>query len=293
MIRRLLPATAACAALGLAAVARDAPEPRSAAEIAQALGGGNTQAAPRQAEPEASVLAGVPGATGTADPLGVSVNALLDCSGCHVRPAEDRPRQYPNLVGQPVRYLAHQLEAYREGWRDHRQMAATATALGSGAPAMARIYGMLARPTVAAPDTARPEAEHPDGAAIARKGLWKKGVPPCSTCHGLGEAERARLAPYLHGQSERYLAAQLDAYAEGTRRSGPMGRMSAYAGQMTAGERAAVAAYYAAYDLEPANTEGGLAAARTGFAEDPSPAGDGSGSGGFGYGAAGGTEGDD
>lgn len=179
---------------------------------------------------------------------GQGANVLLNCSSCHtVGPplADNRPPSpYPNLNGQPARYIERQLEAYREGWRQHPQMQATATALGEGAAAMARLYADAPAPELTYTGAA---GAFPDALRLITEGDWSRGLPSCASCHALDPQDRARLSPRLHGHPAPYLERQLRAYAEGTRRSDPMGRMRAYAGQLTEDEMTELARYYAAW----------------------------------------------
>ena len=186
---------------------------------------------------------------------GQGADVLLNCSACHtVGPARDSaaPSPYPNLNGQSARYLERQLRAYREGLRQHPQMQATARALGAGAGAMARMYADAPAPdlTYTASPGALPKAE-----ALVTDGDWSRGLPPCASCHALDPADRARLSPRLHGHPAPYLARQLRAYADGSRQSGTLGRMQAYAAQLTEAEITELADYYAAWGPEAASPQ--------------------------------------
>lgn len=189
------------------------------------------------------VLAAALLATGPA--LGQGADVLLNCSACHtVGPAREGavPSPFPNLNGQPARYLARQLEAYREGLRQHPQMQATAIALGQGAGAMARLYADAPVPDLSGTGAA---GDFPEAERLVAEGDWDRGLPPCASCHALDPDERGRLMPRLHGHPAPYLARQLRAYASGERRSDTMGRMRAFAAELTEAEIDALAAYYA------------------------------------------------
>lgn len=182
-----------------------------------------------------------------------SLDILLNCSGCHglQRAADDDlPPRYPVLNGQPARYLAAQLDAFRTGDRVHPQMSLSAQALGpGGVTAMARMYAYAPAPRLRLPKG----AEVPDTAVrLNETGAWDRGIAPCATCHSPQSVDgvdmAARTAPRLHGQPRAYLANQLHAYAEGTRKTGPMGRMQAYAERLEADEIEALAAYFAAFE---------------------------------------------
>ncbi|MFP7673947.1 c-type cytochrome [Marivita sp. S0852] len=183
---------------------------------------------------------------------GQGANVLLNCTSCHTL-APDIPKRelsqtppapYPNLNGQSARYLERQLHAYRTGLRQHPQMQATATALGDGAAAMARMYS-----DAPAPDLVFRENDDTHAAAqrLVYEGDWSRGLPSCNSCHARDPDDRARLSPRLHGHPASYLTRQLTAYAEGTRQSGTMGRMRAFASKLTEQEISEIAAYYAAW----------------------------------------------
>lgn len=182
---------------------------------------------------------------------GQGADVLLNCSACHtVGSARDAgqtaraPSPYPNLNGQSVRYLERQLWAYREGLRQHPQMQATATALGEGAAAMARMYADVPAPEL---EFNRSRNAFAQTERLVTDGDWERGLPSCASCHALNPNDRARLAPRLHGHPASYLAKQLRAYASGTRQSDPMGRMRAYSAKLTEAEITELADYFAAW----------------------------------------------
>lgn len=188
---------------------------------------------------------------------GQGADILLNCVSCHTLapdPAQGTttrmpPSPYPNLNGQSARYLEHQLRAYRLGQRQHPQMQATATALGQGAAAMARMYADAPAPRLVFREDA---GDHAAAKRLVDEGDWSRGLPPCASCHALDPDDRARLSPRLHGHPAPYLSRQLRAYADGTRHSGTMGRMRAFASQLTEQEISELAAYYAAWRSEDA-----------------------------------------
>ena len=181
-----------------------------------------------------------------------STDILLNCSTCHtVNSTEGAAGRdiYPDLNGQPARYIEQQLKAYREGLREHRQMSLTAIALGEGDGAMARLYADAPVPSLVLRD---PLGAHDTALNLVNEGDWSRGLPPCASCHALNpEHDRARAAPRIHGQPEAYLGQELRAYADGTRRSDTMGRMRAFSELLTPDEITALARYYAAWDTAP------------------------------------------
>lgn len=79
------------------------------------------------------------------------------------------------------------------------------------------------------------------GQQIAAQGT-AAGVPACASCHG-ARGEGAAAFPRLAGTGQAYLREQLDAFADGSRKSAVM---QPFAQKLSPQERAAVAAYYSA-----------------------------------------------
>ncbi len=191
--------------------------------------------------------------------LAQSSDILLNCTTCHSLDQTGNP-QYPVLNGQPALYILQQLAAYRNGLRQHPQMQSTATALGAGgAPAMARMYADAPSPVLNAPADI---AQHADARKLVTEGDWGRGLAPCVSCHTDPQSNpddskirlSAHAAPRIHGQPEGYLSATLHAYSDGTRQTGGLKRMQAYAGLLTDAEIAALADYLAAF-AEPGENQ--------------------------------------
>ena len=83
------------------------------------------------------------------------------------------------------------------------------------------------------------------GRAIAERGVSERLIPACAECHGPGTQRNANY-PRLGGQHAAYITQQL-ALFKGDRRGGTAYRkiMLKIAGQLTAEQVDAVAAYYA------------------------------------------------
>lgn len=89
------------------------------------------------------------------------------------------------------------------------------------------------------------------GELIAMSGADAGAENACMACHGLAGEGDGALAPRLAGLDAGYLERQLIAYAEGRRHHPQMGYI---AGKLDAGERRAVAAYYAARPVPAASS---------------------------------------
>jgi cytochrome c553 len=87
-------------------------------------------------------------------------------------------------------------------------------------------------------------------------------IVSCVRCHGDAEdAPESALVPILHGQSTEYLAAALQAFADGTRPSGIMGPLAA---SLSEADVADLTEYYASLDPpQPSGDEAGSAHGET------------------------------
>lgn len=101
-----------------------------------------------------------------------------------------------------------------------------------------RLGILLAVAVMAIPSSAR-EAAIVQGRQIAAQGT-ATGVAPCASCHG-ARGEGAAAFPRLAGTGQSYLRAQLEAFAEGSRKN-PV--MQPFAQKLSPAERTAVAAYF-------------------------------------------------
>lgn len=167
--------------------------------------------------------------------------AARHCASCHVISMPDAERSlYPDLRGRDAPYLAEALRAYRAGERTHALMRTRAEQLSEQQlTALARYFSGI--------NTNRQQPSHHNelGAKIAQEGLWNKGIASCNSCHGVGQHSRPFAVPTLYGQPASYLENALYAYRDGSRKSGRMERMAAYADLLSDTEISAVADYYA------------------------------------------------
>ena len=167
------------------------------------------------------------------------------CSGCHGQHGEGLAASgFPRLAGQAAPYLAKQLRDYAGGERENAIMAGFAKALSAqDISDLAAYYSALSTPQ------ARPDREDAKAAStgrmLANLGDARTGVQGCGNCHGPDGRGEAPLLPYLAGQHAEYLAAQLDAWQQGTRHNDNGGQMVTLARKLSAADIAAVSAYYA------------------------------------------------
>jgi cytochrome c553 len=147
------------------------------------------------------------------------------CQSCHGSEGGGQEAAgFPRLAGLNAAYLRRQLDAFASGTRENPVMRPMATALSQDErQAMADYYSKLPVPSAPAHGTDA-SADSP-GATLALRGRWSRQVPACEQCHGPGGVGVGEHFPPLVGQPAGYLANQLKAFRQGSRRNDPLGLM--------------------------------------------------------------------
>ncbi|WP_409299605.1 c-type cytochrome [Pseudomonas sp. KCJK8993] len=167
------------------------------------------------------------------------------CMACHGADAMGlAPAGFPRLAGLSAGYLSKQLHDFRSGARTSPVMQPLAKALTEDeiSAVTATLAAMPASKTLA---TSRAQPAVGVGERLALRGAWERQVPECVSCHGPGGAGVGQAFPPLAGQPATYLAAQLNAWREGTRHNDPNDLMGHIAKSLSAEEVTAVADYFA------------------------------------------------
>jgi cytochrome c553 len=168
------------------------------------------------------------------------------CVKCHVNQGRgDLNGDYPNLTLQTAPFVAQSLYAFHAGARQNDKMRQMTSGLtfNDMASLAAYVSGLTPRPGMAKPDLAAASR----GAAIAMHGVPTRGVPACLSCHGAAAVADLPLIPRLQGQSAPYLQARLNRFARPDARNlSALNPMPWIADKLTEGERADLAAYFAA-----------------------------------------------
>ena len=170
------------------------------------------------------------------------------CQSCHgAAGGGPAVAGFPRLAGLDAAYLGKQLADYAAGTRANAVMQPIAKALSADERAVvAAYYSRLPAPTIDPP--ARPAAARP-GATLATRGRWSRQVPACEQCHGPGGVGVGAHFPPLAGQPAAYIAAQLKAWQQGSRRNDPLQLMAHLSRALSAQDIAAVAQWFAAQPL--------------------------------------------
>ena len=124
---------------------------------------------------------------------------------------------YPLLAGQSAGYLVKQMHDYKKGIRQN--------ALMNGMMALieeAQFSDIAAYLSSVPPPPPSGETPNAAGAKIYAEGIAARGLPSCSSCHGLSAEGIGQEFPRLAGQSADYIKAQLQQFRAGQRDSAIM-----------------------------------------------------------------------
>jgi cytochrome c553 len=158
------------------------------------------------------------------------------CIGCHGVQGRSQHQAYPSLAGQPVPYLALQLQHFASGERASPTMAPLAMSLTEAE--IKQVSEYFARQSPSENWSFKPDS------VLQEKGEKLVANGGCAACHGEGLMGREQF-PRLAGQGHDYLFAQLTAFTEGHRKD-PTGAMTAIAATLSVDDRQALAHYLAA-----------------------------------------------
>lgn len=172
---------------------------------------------------------------------------VLACAGCHGKQGEGLKANeyYPRIAGKPAGYLHNQLLNFRER-RRHSPVMNHMVAYLSDAylREIADYYASL-------PAAYPPPVQSPPGPVLARgETLMTKGdplrkIPACVECHGPSLSGMNPAIPGLIGLDAQYIAAQMGAWRNKTRRAKAPDCMANIASLLVPGDISALAAWLA------------------------------------------------
>lgn len=181
---------------------------------------------------------------------GGSQASAMPCMACHGAEGEGLAAAgFPRLAGLPALYVRKQLEDFQRGSRVNPVMQSVANAL-SGAEIEALSQALAAMPGAVPQPIHRSEMPVSAAQKLAQQGAWERQIPACASCHGPAGTGVGDAFPPLAGQPASYLAAQLTAWQNGTRKNDPNDLMGHIAKSLTCEEVQGVAEYFAALKLE-------------------------------------------
>ncbi|MFP4560825.1 MAG: c-type cytochrome [Thiohalorhabdus sp.] len=169
------------------------------------------------------------------------------CVSCHGADGSGNASSgFPRLAGLDASYLAKQLGDFQSDARNEPVMNPIAQGLSAEEiEAVAEYYGDMPAPESADSGTDASEEQLAGGEAIAERGLWDKGVPACTSCHGPDGQGVGDAFPAIAGQHAGYITSQIEAWQSGKRSNDPNRLMAEVAERMTEEEAEAAAAYFA------------------------------------------------
>lgn len=171
--------------------------------------------------------------------------AAIACVTCHGPDGEGNAAGgFPRLAGLAEGYLKKQLADFASGARANPVMQPIASALtGKEIEAVSAMLAVSPYPKV--PPVGKAAEVQGVGEKLALRGAWDRNVPECVACHGPGGSGVGDTFPPLAGQSSQYLAAQLAAWQQGTRKNDANDLMGHIARSLKADEIKAVSEYFA------------------------------------------------
>ena len=173
----------------------------------------------------------------TQESIGRGATLAQRCAICH-GPTGISRADSPNLAGQYAAVIYKELLDFRSGARTNAVMSPFAVNLSDQDVAdLAAYYAYLPRLPAF-----HPVEQHPKPRVVIY-GAPMRGIAPCGSCHG--SLDNKTGSPWLEGQSEAYLKAQLQAFASGQRTNDISQQMRNVARAMTPQEISDAAAYYA------------------------------------------------
>lgn len=171
--------------------------------------------------------------------------AAVACVTCHGAQGEGMEAGgFPRLAGLPAGYIKKQLADFASNARANPVMQPIASALTrEEIDALAAMLAAKAYPEV--PPVGKADEVQEPGETLALRGAWDRNIPECVACHAPGGRGVGEAFPPLAGQPAQYLAAQLTAWQQGTRKNDPDDLMGHIGRSLKADEIEAVSKYFA------------------------------------------------
>jgi cytochrome c553 len=172
---------------------------------------------------------------------------MVACAACHGKKGEGlrANEYYPRIAGKPAGYLFNQLVNFRERRRQSPVMNHMVAYLSDDyLREIAQYYASLP-PSFPPVATASPGPVLARGEALMTSGDAARKIPACTECHGNALTGMNPAIPALVGLDAQYIAAQMGAWRNKTRRAKAPDCMAEIAALLVPGDISAVAAWLA------------------------------------------------
>lgn len=178
---------------------------------------------------------------------------VVACAACHGKQGEGlrANEYYPRIAGKPSGYLYNQLVNFRERRRHSPVMNYMVAYLSD------EYLREIAQYYAALPPTFPPSVATSPGPVLARgealmtRGDLARKIPACADCHGKALTGMNPSIPALIGLDAQYIAAQLGAWRNKTRRAHAPDCMADIASLLAPGDISALAAWLATQSPNP------------------------------------------
>jgi cytochrome c553 len=182
-------------------------------------------------------------------------NGALACVACHQENgAGIATAGFPQLAGMNAAYFSKQIYDYQNLQRVNPIMQPIAKGLSEAEiKNLAAYFALL--PPVANANVQLSATNFELGKAIAKKGMWDKGMPACFACHGPSGRGVGESFPGITNQGKTYLVQQLQAWKTGTRKNDPNQLMATVAKKLTQKEMDSVAEYLSSGSVHSEETK--------------------------------------
>jgi len=167
--------------------------------------------------------------------------AAQTCAACHGDKGLSQGA-IPSLAGQSPYAIYKQLHDFRTGARENPQMTPVARRMTPQDLASVAAYYSAASKEYTALGLRFTTSDEVI-VRLATEGDSRRRIPACLSCHMNGSGGPIE-TPVIIGQTSDYILAQLNAYANGTRKNDVYGRMRDISKKLTPEERLAIARYF-------------------------------------------------
>lgn len=172
---------------------------------------------------------------------------MLACAACHGKKGEGLKANefYPRIAGKPAGYLYNQLVNFRDRRRQSPVMNHMVAHLSDAYLREIADYYARLSPAYPPPVPSPPGPVLARGEALMTRGDAARKIPACVECHGKALTGMNPAIPGLIGLDAQYIAAQMGAWRNKTRRAQSPDCMADIASLLVPGDISAIAAWLA------------------------------------------------